>query len=125
VFGKLKAVFTTEPVLAILDINREMRVEADALDYATGGVLLTKCEDGKWRPVAFISKSLNATERKYKIHDKEMLAVIRCLRSMEILFGEGKAGIQNLDGPQKSPVLYDKSKVKPKTSKIGLIPIMF
>jgi len=56
-----------------------MRVEADALDYAMGEVLLTKCEDGKWRPVAFISKSLNTTERNYKIHDKEMLAVIRCL----------------------------------------------
>jgi len=46
-FEKLKAGFTTEPVLAILDINREMRVEADASDYATGGVLLTKCEDRK------------------------------------------------------------------------------
>jgi len=28
-FEKLKTVFTTEPVLAILDINREIRVEAD------------------------------------------------------------------------------------------------
>jgi len=46
-FGKLKMVFTTEPILAILDIDREMRVEADALDYAMGGVLSTKCEDGK------------------------------------------------------------------------------
>ena len=35
-------VFTTEPVLAIPDIDREMRVEADALDYAMGGVLSTK-----------------------------------------------------------------------------------
>jgi len=65
--------------LAIPDINREIRVEADASDYATRGVLLIKCEDGKWRLVAFISKSLNATERNYEIHDKEMLAVIRCL----------------------------------------------
>jgi len=56
VFEKLKVVFTTELVLAIPDINREIRVEADASDYATGGVLLTKCEDRKWRPVAFISK---------------------------------------------------------------------
>jgi len=46
-FKKLKTVFTTEPVLAIPDINREMRVEADASDYATGEVLLTKCENGK------------------------------------------------------------------------------
>jgi len=78
-FKRLKMVFTTELVLAIPDINREMRVEADASDYTTGGVLSTKCEDGKWRPVAFISKLLNATEKNYKIHNKEMLAVIRCL----------------------------------------------
>ena len=73
--------FTTEPVLAIPDIDGEMRVEADASDYATGEILLTKCENGKWRPVAFISKSLNTTEQNYKIHDKEMLAVIRCLEA--------------------------------------------
>jgi len=81
VFEKLKAVFTTEPILAILDINREMRVKADTSDYATRGVLLMKCKDGKWRPVAFISKLLNAMERNYEIHDKEMLAVIRCLET--------------------------------------------
>jgi len=79
VFRKLKAMFTTEPVLAIPDIDRKMRVEADASDYTTGGVLSTKYEDRKWRPVAFISKLLNTTEQNYKIHDKEMLAVIRYL----------------------------------------------
>jgi len=29
--------------------------------------------------VAYISKSLNEAERNYKIHDKEMLAIIWCL----------------------------------------------
>ena len=72
-------VFTTELILAIPDIDREMRVEADASDYVTGGVLLTKCKDGKWRPVAFIFKLLNATEWNYEIYDKEILVVIRCL----------------------------------------------
>ena len=62
VFERLKAMFTIEPILAIPDIDREMRVEADTSDYATGGVLSTKCEDGKWRPIAFISKSLNVME---------------------------------------------------------------
>jgi len=47
VFGKLKAVFTTELVLAIPNIDREMRVEADASDYATRGVLSKKYEDRK------------------------------------------------------------------------------
>jgi len=51
-----------ELILAIPDLDKEMRVEADTSDYATGEVLLTKCEDGKWRPVAFISKLLNTTE---------------------------------------------------------------
>ena len=81
VFKKLKMVFTTKPVLAIPDINREMRVEADTSDYATGGVLPTKCKDRKWRPVAFISKLLNAMEQNYKIQNKEMLAVIRYLEA--------------------------------------------
>ena len=31
--------------------------------------------------MAFISKLLNTIERNYKIHDKEMLAVIRCLEA--------------------------------------------
>ena len=89
-FERLKAVFTAEPVLAILDIDKEMRVEADASDYATGGVLLTKYEDGKWRLVAFISKSLNTTEWNYKIHDKEMLVVIRCLEAWRHYLKEAK-----------------------------------
>ena len=73
--------FTIEPILAILDIDRKIRVEVDALDYATGGVLSTKCKDSKWRLVAFISKSLNTMEQNYEIHNKEMLAVIRCLEA--------------------------------------------
>ena len=31
--------------------------------------------------MAFLSKSLNETERNYKIHDKEMLAIIRGLEN--------------------------------------------
>ena len=56
-----------------------MRVKADTLEYTTENVLLIKCKDNKWRLVVFISKSLNKAERNYKIHDKEMLAIIQCL----------------------------------------------
>jgi len=58
-----------------------MRMEVDASDYAIGGVLFIECEDGKWRPVAFLSKSLNKTEKNYEIYDKEMLAIIRGLEN--------------------------------------------
>jgi len=76
VFKELKEQFTKEPVLAAPDLDKKMRMEVDASDYATEEVLLMKCEDGLWRPVAFLSKSLNETERNYKIYDKEMLAII-------------------------------------------------
>jgi len=80
-FKELKERFTKEPVLAAPDIDKKMRIEVDALDYATGGVLSMECEDRLWRPVAFLSKSLNETERNYEIHDKEMLAIIRGLEA--------------------------------------------
>jgi len=44
-FDKLKKAFTTRPVLAALDLDKEFRVEADALNYATGGVLSMKCSN--------------------------------------------------------------------------------
>jgi len=62
-FRELKKRFTEEPVLAAPDINKKMRIEIDASDYATGEVLSMECRDGLWRPVAFLSKSLNETEK--------------------------------------------------------------
>ena len=78
-FEELKEKFTIEPILIMSDLDREMRVEADVLDFAMEGVLLMKCEDKKWRPVAYIFKSLNEVERNYEIHNKEMLAIIQYL----------------------------------------------
>jgi len=58
-----------------------MRMEVDVSNYATGGVLLMECKDKLWRPVAFLSKSLNEKEINYEIHDKKMLAIIRGLEN--------------------------------------------
>ncbi len=44
-FNELKKRFMTEPVLVTLDLDKEMRVEVDVLDFAMRGVLLMKCED--------------------------------------------------------------------------------
>ena len=80
-FKELKERFTKEPVLAASDIDKKMRMEVDTSDYAMEGVLSMECEDRLWRPVAFLSKLLNETERNYEIHDKEMLAIIRGLET--------------------------------------------
>ena len=90
-FKELKERFTKEPVLAVPDIDKKIRMEVDALDYATGGVLSMECEDKLWRPVAFLSKSLNEMERNYEIHDKEMLAIIRELEAWRYLLEEAQS----------------------------------
>ncbi|SJL01317.1 uncharacterized protein ARMOST_04637 [Armillaria ostoyae] len=36
-------------------------------------------QEGKWRPVAFMSKALTTTERNYEIYDKELLAIMLAL----------------------------------------------
>ena len=41
-----------EPVLVIPDLNKEMRMEANASDFATGEVLSMKCENEKWMLVS-------------------------------------------------------------------------
>ena len=79
VFKKLKRVFTIRPVLVAPNLDKKIRVEADASEYAIGEVLSIKYKNEKWRPVVFISKSLNKTERNYEIHNREMLVIIRCL----------------------------------------------
>ena len=60
-------------------------MEVDILDYTIGEVLSMECEDERQRPVAFLSKSLNKTERNYKIHNKEILAVIKELENWKYL----------------------------------------
>jgi len=67
--------------LIALDLDKEFRVETDASNYTTGKVLSIKYLDDLWKPVAFISKSLSNTKRNYEIHDKEILAIVRCLEA--------------------------------------------
>ena len=78
-FDELKWVFTTILVLVAPNLDKKFRVEANASNYATGGVLSMKCSDELWRLVAFISKLLSDTERNYEIYNKEILVVVKCL----------------------------------------------
>jgi len=75
----LKKRFITELVVVVPDLDKKIRIEVDALDFVTGGVLLMEYANGRWRVVAYLSKSLNKTEQNYEIHDKEILVVIRDL----------------------------------------------
>jgi len=58
------------------DFNKDFEIHFDASDFAIGGVLV---QDG--RPVAFESKKLSETERRWPTHEKEMWAVIHCFKT--------------------------------------------
>ena len=80
-FRELKERFTKKPVLVAPDLDKKIRMEVDTLNYAMERVLSMECDNELWRPVVFLSKSLNETERNYEIHNKKMLAIIRGLEN--------------------------------------------
>ncbi|KAL0296210.1 UNVERIFIED_CONTAM: Retrovirus-related Pol polyprotein from transposon.6 [Sesamum radiatum] len=74
-FDNLNRAMVIDPVLALPDMLKPFTVETDASDFALGGVLM---QDGHL--VAFGSRKLKDVERRYSVHDKELLAVVHCLR---------------------------------------------
>ncbi|XP_040937957.1 uncharacterized protein [Gossypium hirsutum] len=68
-FNQLKQEMTREPVLVLPDFTKPYEVRTDASNYAIGGVLM---QDG--HPIAFESRKLNETERRYTVQEKEMTA---------------------------------------------------
>ncbi|KAJ7943087.1 Retrotransposon protein, putative, Ty3-gypsy subclass [Quillaja saponaria] len=74
-FEDMKLAMINDPVLALPDISKPFEVQTDASDYALGGVLLQESH-----PVAYESHKLSQAERRYTAQEKEMLAVIHCLR---------------------------------------------
>jgi hypothetical protein len=75
-FEALKGILVKAPVLKLPDFDKDFEIHSDASDFAIGGVLV---QDG--RPVAFESKKLSETERRWPTHEKEMWAVIHCLKT--------------------------------------------
>ena len=54
-------------------------MEIDASDGVVAGVLNQLQDNGTWKPVAFFLKTMSPIEMRYKIYNKEMLAVIKGL----------------------------------------------
>jgi len=50
----------------------------NASEHTIEGVLFQE-QDGKWKPIAFLSRIMQPAERNYEIYDKELLAIVKAL----------------------------------------------
>jgi len=75
-FETLKGILVKAPVLKLPDFDKDFEIHSNASDFAIGGVLVQER-----RPVAFENKKLSETERRWPTHEKEMWAVIHCLKT--------------------------------------------
>ena len=78
VFKELKEKITSQLVLSLPKREGKFRVETDILEHAIGGVLSQE-QDGKWKPIAFLSRTMQPAEQNYEIYDKELLAIVEAL----------------------------------------------
>ena len=86
----------TKPVLVIPNLDKEIKVETNTSDFAMKEVLQMKCKDEKQKQVVYILKLLNKAKRNYGIHNKEMLAIIRCLEAQRYFQFEIQTNYKNL-----------------------------
>ena len=100
-FEELNHLITFTPILVQMDQNVQFKLDTNAFGYATRVVLSQLCDDGKWHPVGFTSKGLDAAKRNYKIHDKELLSVIHGLEEWRHILEGTKYKIEILKDHQK------------------------
>lgn len=74
-FQKLKNALSSTPILAWFHSARETVISADASAYGFGAVLKQKQENGEYRPIAYASRTLTATQRNWAQIEKEGYAL--------------------------------------------------
>ena len=63
-FSQVKDELSKPTTLALFDVQKESKFSADASAYGLGAVLLQKT-DSQWKPIAYASRSLSESERRY------------------------------------------------------------
>ena len=100
-FEKLKELFVTAPVLAYADYQKPFKVVTDASGIGLGAALYQTDEEGRERPVAFASRSLNPAEKNYPAHKLEFLALKWVVTEQfhEYLYGSKQFSVHTDNNP--------------------------
>ena len=58
--------------------EEKFRIEIDTLGHAIRGVLFQE-QEGKWKPIAFLSRIMQPAGKNYEIYNKKLLAIVKAL----------------------------------------------
>ena len=88
-FQDVKELVSNLPTLFFVDSTSPIYLQTDASDFGIGAYLCQRV-DGVERPIAFLSKSLNKTQRKWGIPDKEAYAIFYAFKKWDHLLRDAK-----------------------------------
>lgn len=94
-FIKLKEALISAPILANPDFGLPFIIETDSSDVAIGAVLV-QIQGGERRSIAYFSKKLSSTQRRYSATERECLAVLLSIENFKH-FVEGSKFIIQTD----------------------------
>ena len=75
-------------MLKFLEFDKPFEVHTNASDFAIGGVLM---QDG--RPIVYESKKLDSHQRRWPTYEKELFAVVYCLKTWQHYLGLHKTKV--------------------------------
>ena len=88
-FDKLKHELTQPSVLTLYDPEATQKISSDASAYGLGAVLLQKRNGSDWKPVAYASRAMSETERRYSQIEKEALGIVwACEKFTDYIMGK-------------------------------------
>ncbi len=70
---KVKEELARPTVLALYNPQAQLKISADASSFGLGAVLLQQMGNKDWKPVAYASRSMSETEKRYAQIEKEAL----------------------------------------------------
>ena len=99
-FNTVKSVIASAAVLQYYDVLKPVTIQCDASQCGLGGSLL---QDGQ--PVAFASRSLTETEKRYAQIEKELLAIAwSCEKFHVFLYGRDEITVETDHKPLENIV---------------------
>ena len=77
-FEELKDKITSQLVLTLLKRDGKFRIKMDTSGHTIREVLSQE-QEGKWKPIAFLLRTIQLAERNHEIYNKKLLTIVEAL----------------------------------------------